>query len=95
MFASVSWSGPVFSQLLDVGDAALHGGDELRPLADARRMTLPRMTMTAAPMISSARTMDSTLGRKRWNRFIRGWVQAVMSIAKKRAKTTGKMTLMT
>ena len=53
------------------------------------------MTTTAAPMMSSARTIDSTLGRKRWNTFMSGCVQAVMSIAKNSANTTGKMTFMT
>ena len=95
MLASVSWRGPVLSHCSMSEMPPWTEATSFGPSPMLDRMTLPRMTTTAAPMMSSARTIDSTLGRKRWNTFMRGWVQAVMSIAKNSANTTGKMTFMT
>jgi hypothetical protein len=63
------------------------------PMLD--RITVPRITTTAAPMMSSDSTIARTFGRNRCSRFISGWHQAVMSNAKNRANTTGKMMFMT
>ena len=53
------------------------------------------MITIAEPMASKARIIARTFGMIRLNRFITGEVQAVTSIAKKSANTTGKMVLNT
>ena len=95
MFASVRCSGPVFSQVSISVMPPCTDATSLGPSPMLERITVPRMTTTAAPMMSSASTIARTLGRNRWKRFMSGCDHAVMSIAKNRANTTGKMMFMT
>ena len=90
--SSVSPSGPVLSQSSIWVKPLVTEVTSFGPSPIDDRTTPPTITTTAAPITSSASTMESTLGRKRCSRFISGWAQAVMSSAKNSAKTTGKMT---
>ena len=95
MFASVSCSGPVFSQSSICVMPPCTESTSFGPSEMVERTTRPTTARTAAPMTSRAMTMETTLGRNRCSRFISGWLHAVMSSAKNSANTTGKMMLRT
>ena len=65
MLSSLSWSGPVFSQVSMSEKPLVMDSTSFGPSEMLARTTTTRMVTTAAPMMSRARTIDRTLGRKR------------------------------
>ncbi len=90
MLSSVSCRGPVLSQSSICVNPPVTEETSFGPSPIDDCTTTKTIETTAAPITSSAMAMEMTLGRTRCSRFISGWVQAVISSAKKSAKTTGK-----